>query len=93
MIYEINNKYYVKVGKDFVEVEVIVKGNNINLKPTSHKLENSNKLKYKQIDILNNKEEFLKKFNNSFSEKPNNKEIEELDEESPVVNTRRRYER
>ena len=40
MIYLINNKYYVKVGKDFTEVELVFTDNDVDLKATNNILEN-----------------------------------------------------
>ena len=70
MLYKISNKYYVKVGKDFVEVELVYSNNDISLKPTNNKIENDGNVKYIEVNFLSEKDNLLaehKKKNNSFT--------------------------
>lgn len=78
MLYQIDNKYYVRVGKDFTEVEIIVKGNDIDLKPTTNKVENNGNIEYKEIDFQSNKENLIKEFS-----KPNKFNSEETVDSEP----------
>ena len=55
MIYKIDNKYYVRVGKDFTEVELVFKDNDVDLKPTQNILEDNGNLKYEEINFLQEK--------------------------------------
>jgi len=64
MIYLIDNKYYVKVGKDFTEVELVFTDDDVDLKPTNNKLENNGNIPYVTINFLNEKQELLKQFKN-----------------------------
>ena len=74
MIYKIDNKYYVKVGKDFTEVELVYKDNDVDLKPTQHILENNGNLKYEEVNFLVEKKALLDSYNKSNKEfKPKNK--------------------
>ena len=61
MLFEINNKYYVKVGKDFVEVELVFKDNDVDLKATKNKLENNSSLKIREFNFLQEKKALLEK--------------------------------
>lgn len=77
MIYEINNKYYIKVGKDFVEVEMVIKNDDIQLKPTKNKVENNGNVKYKEINLMGNKDKFIEE------NRRRNSRHEEESEEKP----------
>lgn len=59
MLYEINKKYYIRVGKDFVEVELVYSDKDVDLKPTKNKIENNGNIKYKEFNFLSNKEKLL----------------------------------
>lgn len=71
MIYKIDNKYYVRVGKDFTEVELVFKDNDVDLKPTQNILENNGKLDYKEINFLQEKSKLLDEYKNSNKELKN----------------------
>ena len=77
MIYEINNKYYIKVGKDFVEVEMVINNDDIKLNPTKNKIENNGKIKYKEINILSDKQRLLDEYKKRNSRSERNSEDEE----------------
>ena len=64
MIYLINNKYYVKVGKDFTEVELVFTDNDVDLKATNNILENNGNIFFEQINFLEKKKELLEEHNN-----------------------------
>jgi hypothetical protein len=68
MIYKIDNKYYVKVGKDFTEVELVFKDNDVDLKPTQNKLENNGNIPYEEINFLQEKGRLLEENKNSKKE-------------------------
>lgn len=74
MIYLIDRKYYVRVGKDFVEVELVYKDGDVDLKPTNNKLESNPNLKYEEINFLLEKENLLKNFKKFDTKKQQNKE-------------------
>ena len=59
MIYKIEDKYYVRVGKDFTEVELVYKDNDVDLKPTQNILENNGNLVYEEINFWNEKARLL----------------------------------
>lgn len=61
MIYKIDNKYYVRVGKDFTEVELVFKDNDVDLKPTQNILEDNGNIKYVEINFLQEKQSLLDK--------------------------------
>lgn len=63
MLYKIENKYYVKVSNYFVEVELIFKDNDVDLKPTKNKLEINKYIKYTEINFLDEKQNLLKNRN------------------------------
>lgn len=64
MLYLINNKYYVKVGKDFTEVELVFTDNDVDLKATNNILENNGNIFFEQINFLEKKKELLEEHNN-----------------------------
>ena len=59
MIYKIDNKYYVRVGKDFTEVELVFKDNDVDLKPTQNILEDNGNINYTEINFLQEKQSLL----------------------------------
>lgn len=74
MIYKIEDKYYVRVGKDFTEVELVFNDNDVDLKPTQNILENNGNIKYEEINFLAEKNKLLEENKNSNKEfKPKNK--------------------
>ena len=68
MIYKIDNKYYVRVGKDFTEVELVFKDNDVDLKPTQNILEDNGNLKYEEINFLQEKNKLLDEYKSSNKE-------------------------
>ena len=63
MIYLINGKYYIKVGKDFTEVELVFTDNDVDLKATNNKIENNGNIVFEQFNFLDKKQELLEKHN------------------------------
>lgn len=61
MLYLIDDKYYVKVGKDFTEVELVFTDNDVDLKPTSNIIENNGNIMYETINFLDKKQELIEK--------------------------------
>lgn len=82
MLYEIDNKYYVKVGKYFVEVTLVYGENDVDLKPTKNKLENNGNIKYEEFDFLSNKSKLLE------SHKKAKTDSSERKEDSKMTNRR-----
>lgn len=75
MIYKIDNKYYVRVGKDFTEVELVFKDNDVDLKPTQNIIENNGNVSYEEINFLQEKPKLLeghKSSNKEFKNKSKN---------------------
>lgn len=72
MIYKIENKYYVRVGKDFTEVELVFEDNDVDLKPTQNILENNGNIPYEEINFLNEKGRLLEEHKGS-QEEPKNR--------------------
>lgn len=71
MVYMIKDKYYIKVGRKFVHVNIVYNNNNITLKPNKKIfIEDDGKVKYRTIVI---DEDFKNKFkptsNNSYTNK------------------------
>lgn len=60
MIYRIDNKFYVKVSGQFVELELVYENNDVSLKPTTNKINNSPELKVEEVDFMKIKSELLK---------------------------------
>lgn len=75
MIYKIDNKYYVRVGKDFTEVELVFKDNDVDLKPTQNILEDNGNIKYIEINFLQEKQSLLDKNKATKKAEFDNKEI------------------
>lgn len=73
MLFEIDNKYYVKVGKDFIEVEMVFKNNDIDLKATKNKLENNGSLNVREFNFLQEKESLIEEHKKQISEEHDNK--------------------
>lgn len=71
MIYKIDNKYYVRVGKDFTEVELVFKDNDVDLKPTQNILEDNGNIGYEEINFLQEKPKLLEQNKNSNKELKN----------------------
>lgn len=71
MIYKIENKYYVRVGKDFTEVELVYADNDVDLKPTQNILEDNGKLLYEEINFMQYKPMLLEQHKNSNKEEKN----------------------
>lgn len=68
MIYLIDGKYYIKVGKDFTEVELVFTDNDIDLKATNNKIENNGNIAFEQFNFLEKKQELLEKNKNKYKE-------------------------
>ena len=61
MIYEINNKYYVKVGYEYNEIEIkLDKHGEVVLVPLKNRIDGTGKI-IKEIAFQNEKENFKKK--------------------------------
>ena len=75
MIYEINKKYYVKVGNKFAEIEFELNDDDLSLKPKSNveKLENNNNLVIRGFSLEAEKQKIIdtlkKEKNNLFENK------------------------
>lgn len=92
-MYEIDNKYYVKVGSKFVEVELIYGDNDIALKPTKNKIRVNNDVNYKELDFLKVKARLLdehKRHSNHKEEIKSENEVEaNSDDNVRSFNTRK----
>lgn len=74
MLYKIDEKYYVRVGKDFTEVELVFENNDVDLKPTQNILEDNGNVFYEEVNFLSEKEKLLEEYNMADNnEKINNK--------------------
>ena len=75
MLYEINKEYYIRVGRRFIKVDVVVKDKDINITPhkPTKEIEDNGNIKYK---IQNVNDEFKKKLS-SKTEKSFHDEIDE----------------
>lgn len=50
MLYEINNNYYIRVGRKYVKVDMIVDGDDVKLSPNNKKVIEDNKsLKFSEV--------------------------------------------
>lgn len=71
MLYVINNKYYIKVGRKFIPVEIQYKNGDIDLKPNRQNyIEDNGKVKY-TTQIVN------KEFKERFKPKKSNFELKD----------------
>ena len=69
MLYVINNKYYIKVGRKFIPVEITYKNDDIELIPNRKDyIEDNGKVKYTTQTVD-------KKFKESFKPKKSNYEL------------------
>lgn len=91
MIYKIDNKLYVKVSGQFVELELVYKNNDVSLKPTTNKIDNKPELKVEELNFMSIKPQLLKKHNekNVFEQK----DIEEdtIERQSFTYNKKSKY--
>ena len=76
MLKKYKNKLYIKVGQKYVEVELVFKDNDVDLKPTNKKLENITDIKFEDFDFISNKEKLIKEYKNT--------EINKDDEDTQV---------
>lgn len=50
MLYEMNNNYYIRVGRKYVKVDMIVDGDDVKLSPNNKKVIEDNKsLKFSEV--------------------------------------------
>jgi len=63
MIYKIKDKYYIKVGRDFTEVELVFTDNDVDLRPTKNILENNGTISYEEINFMSEKDRLLEEHN------------------------------
>ena len=68
MLYKIEDKYYVRVGKDFTEVELVYKDNDVDLKTTQNVLEDNGNLYWEEVNFLAIKDNLLEEHNKSNKE-------------------------
>ena len=66
MLYEINKEYYIRVGRRFIKVDVVVKDKDINITPhkPTKEIEDNGNIKYTE-HVIN--EDFKKRFVNKSS--------------------------
>lgn len=85
MIYEINNKYYVKIGYDYNEISVILDDNgDVALVPLTNKIE-GNGIVAKEINFLQEKENLKKKLLSKKNMKDDFDEREENNKRSKSI--------
>ena len=60
MIYKIDNKYYIKVQGYYKEVDISIKGNNLDIKPNGNEIEASNTLKVETFDMRMDTQKLIK---------------------------------
>lgn len=79
MIYKIDNKFYVKVSGQFVEIELVYENNDVSLKPTTNKINNGPELKVEELNFMSIKSDLLEKHNkkNVFEQKDINNDTNE----------------
>lgn len=67
MLYEIDKEYYIRVGRRFIKVDVVVNHNDINITPhkPTKEIEDNGNIKYK---IQNVDDEFKKKLSSKSQE-------------------------
>lgn len=65
MLYKILDKYYVKVGHYFIEVDFIYGDDEIAIKPTERKIEITNDLQYNEISFLELQRQLLENRKNT----------------------------
>lgn len=80
MLYRIGNKFYVKVGGYYKEVDIKVDGSNLNITPNGNEIEINDNLKVTSYDMRVKKDEVIK-----LLDKPKRERIEEV-EEKPYRN-------
>lgn len=77
MLYEINKEYYIRVGRRFIKVDVVVKNNDLDITPhkPTYEIEDNGNIKYK---IQNVDDDFKKKISSKKEESFHNEEEKPL---------------
>lgn len=69
MMYIIDNKFYVKIGAKYCGVDAEYTNDDINFKPNGIEIEDTPELEVKAFNLMDEKEDLIKKHNNKNKEK------------------------
>lgn len=76
MLYKINNDYYIRVGRKYIKVDIVVKNNNVTLKPNNkYVIEDNKSLKVSEVAFDNSFKKSIVERENKMLKKDNDDEI------------------
>lgn len=76
MLYKINNDYYIRVGRKYIKVDVVVKSNNVTLKPNNkYVIEDNKSLKVSEVAFDDSFKKSMIERENKMLKKDNDDEI------------------
>ena len=76
MLYKINNDYYIRVGRKYIKVDVVVKSNNVTLKPNNkYVIEDNKSLKVSEVAFDDSFKKLIVERENKMLKKDNDDEI------------------
>ena len=62
MLYKIDNKFYIQVQGYYLEVDIIIDGDNFDVKPNGNKLEVNDVSEYEVYDVRIRKDDIINEF-------------------------------
>ena len=76
MLYKINNDYYIRVGRKYIKVDIVVKNNNVTLKPNNkYVIEDNKSLKVSEVAFDDSFKKSMIERENKMLKKDNDDEI------------------
>lgn len=76
MLYKINNDYYIRVGRKYIKVDIVVKNNNVTLKPNNkYVIEDNKSLKVSEVAFDDSFKKLIVERENKMLKKDNDDEI------------------
>ena len=76
MLYKINNDYYIRVGRKYIKVDIVVKNNNVTLRPNNkYVIEDNKSLKVSEVAFDDSFKKSMIERENKMLKKDNDDEI------------------
>lgn len=76
MLYKINNDYYIRVGRKYIKVDIVVKNNNVTLKPNNkYVIEDNKSLKVSEVAFDDSFKKSMMERENKMLKKDNDDDI------------------